>query len=104
MSIVLDAMRCSAIAMHAPLALKACLPLAPTDVVVSYDALRDKIFTYFSRGYAYGDEGQPLGMPMNVNVVEPSLSARIDKGANTRQQAEGWRMRAPLWRNSHGLG
>ena len=41
--IVPDAVRCPVVAMHAPSAVKACLRPAPTDVLVSYDALRDKI-------------------------------------------------------------
>ena len=45
-AIVPDAVRCSIVAMHAPPAVKACLRLAPTDVLISYAALREKIFAY----------------------------------------------------------
>ena len=45
-AIVPDAVRCSIVAMHAPPAVKAYLRLAPTNVLVSYAALREKIFTY----------------------------------------------------------
>ena len=89
-AIVPDAVLCPTVAMHAPPAVKACLRLAPTDVLVSYAALREKIFTYLNRGHAYGDEGQLQGMPMDMDAVAPSSGVRTGKGASTRQQAEGW--------------
>ena len=45
-AILPDAVRSSMVAMHASPAVKDCLQLASSDVLVSYVALRDKILTY----------------------------------------------------------
>ena len=91
-----DAVLCSTVAMHAPPAVKACLRLAPapTDVLVSYAALREMIFPCLNRGHAYGDEVQLQGIPMDVDAVAPSSGVRTGKGPKVPAPEPASRLKA----------
>ena len=86
-AIVPDAARCSIVAMHAPPAVKACLRLDPADVLVSYAALRERIFTYLNCGRAYGDEGQLQSIPMDVDAVPRSSNRPLYRLATEKSVA-----------------
>ena len=89
-AIVPDAVRCSIVAMHAPPAVKAYLRLAPTNVLVSYAALREKIFTYVPKPDPAATLKQGLPpVPKARASLLPRARAREKSGKGDKSKGKG---------------
>eukprot|EP00972_Heterocapsa_arctica_P060309 8894940-Heterocapsa_arctica.AAC.1 len=86
-----DDVKCSVVSMNAPRAIQSYLRVSDADLLRNYAALRQGIFKFLTRGRAYGNEGQPQGVPMELDAVASAPSARPWRpgGSPTRSMPRG---------------
>jgi hypothetical protein len=75
-----DTVKCSVVSMGAPKVVQNYFKMSDRDLTTNYGLMRSGIFTFLTRGRAFGQQGQLEGMPMEVDGVVPKPAVQPGKG------------------------